>query len=121
MILGINHIQITIPVGMEVKAKEFYCELLGIKEIEKPDNLKINGGFWLQLGEIQIHVGVESNIDRTKTKAHIAYEVTDINKWYLKLQSESIVLLEKTKISGFERFECRDPFGNKVEFISNLG
>ena len=43
----INHIQICIPKGEETKGREFYCGILGLQEIEKPESLKKNGGFWL--------------------------------------------------------------------------
>ena len=119
MILRVNHIQITIPVGMEDKAKYFYCNLLGLVEIEKPATLEINGGFWLQLGKIQIHIGVENSIDRDKTKAHIAYEVTDIDIWRKKLETKNITIIENELIPGFERFEFRDPFGNKIEIMAS--
>ena len=78
MILNINHAQITIPKGEEAKAREFYCDFLGLKEIEKPDSLKDRGGFWLKLGGFQIHIGTENDFDRTTTKAHLAYEVKDL-------------------------------------------
>ncbi len=45
MIIGVDHAQITIPKGFEKEAKKFYCEFLGLKEIEKPENRKKNGGF----------------------------------------------------------------------------
>ena len=35
-ILGVEHVQITIPVGAEREAREFYCYFLGLSEIEKP-------------------------------------------------------------------------------------
>ena len=117
MLLGINHVQITIPDGQEQKAKAFYCDLLGLGEIEKPDILKPNGGFWLQLGNIQIHVGTESGVDRDKTKAHVAYEVSDIEYWRRRLEARNIALFNNQPIPGFKRFEFRDPFGNRVELI----
>ena len=52
MLIGVNHVQITIPEGQEKEAKEFYCNLLGLEEVEKPSVLKPNGGFWMQLGNI---------------------------------------------------------------------
>lgn len=79
MIKGLHHIQITIPKGTENEAKNFYCDVLGLKEIEKPDSLKGRGGFWLTVGDKDIHVGTEDGFDRTKTKAHIAYEVDDLS------------------------------------------
>ena len=46
-ILRLHHAQITIPQDAEEQARQFYCDLLGLPEIEKPDALKGRGGFWL--------------------------------------------------------------------------
>lgn len=118
MLLAINHIQITVPVGDEVEAKWFYCNLLGLEEVEKPDILKPNGGFWMKLGNHQIHVGTESNVDRSKTKSHIAYQVSNIEEWKSKFTKENIAIIESQPIPGCERFEIRDPFGNRIEFMA---
>ena len=120
MLTGVNHIQITIPVGREQEARLFYCSLLGLNEIEKPEVLKANGGFWMQLGNIQIHVGTENGVDRNRTKAHVAYEVRNIESWRKKLEAENIETFNNQQIPGFNRFEFRDPFGNRVELIENL-
>ncbi|MBI3561121.1 MAG: VOC family protein [Gammaproteobacteria bacterium] len=120
MLIAVNHVQITVPEGQEKEAKEFYCNLLGLKEVEKPDVLKPNGGFWMQSGNIQIHVGIESGVDRNQTKAHVAYEVTGIESWRSKLEAENIVVLNSQLIPGFKRFEFRDPFGNRVELLEKM-
>lgn len=117
MILRVQHAQITIPKGDEVKAKEFYCEFLGLKEIPKPEALKGRGGFWLEIGAFQVHVGTEDDFDRTKTKAHLAYEVENLEGWREKLESSGVKILEGVKIPHYNRFEFRDPFGNRVEFL----
>ena len=116
-IRGIHHVQITIEKGDEAKAREFYCDFLGLPEIEKPGSLKSRGGLWVQAGDRQLHIGTEQGVDRLKTKAHIAYEVDDIAWWKDKLAQRGIHSLESVPIEGFERFEFRDPFGNRVEFI----
>ena len=85
---GIDHIQITIPQGREAEAREFYCRILGLVEIPKPVSLSGRGGFWLQLGPIQMHVGTEPEWDRMQTKAHVAYRVTDIVYWRARLAGE---------------------------------
>jgi len=72
LILRVQHAQITIPKGAETEARKFYCKFLGLKEIPKPVVLQTRGGFWLEIGGFQIHVGTEDDFDRTKTKAHIA-------------------------------------------------
>jgi catechol 2,3-dioxygenase-like lactoylglutathione lyase family enzyme len=120
MITGINHVQITIPPKSETEARTFYCGLLGLSEIPKPDSLQGRGGFWLQVGDRQVHVGVEDGVNRQATKAHLAYAVSDLACWRRKLVSAGIELLDSIPISGYERFEFRDPFGNRIEFIQPL-
>jgi catechol 2,3-dioxygenase-like lactoylglutathione lyase family enzyme len=120
MILGLHHAQITIPKGNEEEGKRFYCGVLGLEETEKPDSLKARGGFWLQLGSQQLHVGTEPGVDRSATKAHLAYQVSNLSFWREKLIEENIEIIDAVPITGFERFEFRDPFGNRVELIEEL-
>lgn len=120
MIKGIHHVQITIPTGAEQEAKRFYCGVLGFEEIEKPDSLKGRGGFWLKVGDQDVHIGTEDGFDRLSTKAHIAYEVEKLSYWSAKLGTEQIDILDSVPIPGFDRFEFRDPFGNRVEMIQPL-
>jgi catechol 2,3-dioxygenase-like lactoylglutathione lyase family enzyme len=120
MILGVHHVQITIPKGAEEQARAFYCGVLGLSEIEKPDSLKGRGGFWLQVGDKQVHVGTEDGFDRLTTKAHIAYQVEDVGAWRTKLIAAGIQPDDSVPISGYERFEFRDPFGNRAEIIQEV-
>lgn len=120
MILGLHHAQITIPKGTEEDGKNFYCDLLGLKEVEKPDSLKGRGGFWLIVGDQEVHVGTENDFNRLTTKAHLAYLVTDLSYWKNKLGKNGIEVIEGIPIPGFDRFEFRDPFGNRVEMIQKL-
>ncbi len=121
MILGLHHAQITVPIGCEAEARAFYCGLLGLPEIDKPDSLAGRGGFWLQVGACQVHVGTEQGVDRLATKAHLAYEVSDLGQRKSLLQAQGITILEGIPIPGYDRFEFRDPFGNRVEFIAAAG
>lgn len=120
MILGLHHAQITIPKGTEEKAKDFYCQVLGLEEIEKPVSLQGRGGFWLQVGDKEVHVGTEEGFDRITTKAHLAYQVEDVSYWRSVLIENGIKILDSVPIPNFDRFEFRDPFGNRVEMIQQL-
>ena len=120
MILRVHHVQVSIPQGAEDEARKFYCTLLGLREVEKPDSLHGRGGFWLQLGDTQVHFGAENGVDRRATKSHVAYEVRDLGYWKQKLQQTGIEILDGTPIPGYERFEFRDPFGNRVEFLERI-
>lgn len=119
-ILGLHHAQITIPRGKEDEGCRFYCGVLGLAEVEKPESLRGRGGFWLQVGDRQVHVGTEDGVDHMTTKAHLAYEVDDVRAWEELMREHGIEILEGVPIAGFERFEIRDPFGNRVEFIQRL-
>ncbi|OIK13343.1 VOC family protein [Bacillus sp. MUM 13] len=120
MILGVHHAQITIPKGADEEGKKFYCGMLGLQEIEKPESLKGRGGFWVKAGDMDVHVGTEDGFERLKTKAHIAYLVEDISYWRNRLQQNGVVILDSVPIQGYERFEFRDPFGNRVEMIQYI-
>lgn len=116
----IHHAQITIPQGAEERGRHFYRSVLGLTEIKKPASLRGRGGFWLQVGNQQVHVGTEDDVDRQATKAHLAYEVDDVEAWREKLLRQGVELLDSVPILGYKRFEFRDPFGNRIEFIQVL-
>jgi catechol 2,3-dioxygenase-like lactoylglutathione lyase family enzyme len=117
MILGIDHVQITVPANALAEARTFYCGLLGLREIEKPAVLRERGGFWLQVGDRQVHVATEEGVERLKTKAHVAYAVSDLAGWRSRLAAAGVLIVDGIPIPGRDRFEFRDPFGNRVELI----
>jgi len=114
---AVHHVQISIPKGAEDEARAFYRDLLGLREIPKPDSLVGRGGFWLELGATQIHFGTEDDVDRRKTKGHAAYLVEDLEDWRQKLAGVGCEIIDGIPIPGYQRFEFRDPFGNRVEFL----
>ena len=120
LVVSLHHVQITVPQGSENAARDFYCNLLGLSEIERPQKLLGRGGFWLDLNGTQVHVGTEEGIDRRRTKAHLAYEVGDLDAARRLLESAGFETSKGTEIPGISRFECRDPFGNRLEFVQRL-
>jgi catechol 2,3-dioxygenase-like lactoylglutathione lyase family enzyme len=120
-IVGLDHVQITVPRGEEEAARRFYCDLLGLPEIEKPEVLKPRGGLWLQAGDRQVHLGTEDGADRRATKAHIAYRVIGLDAWRERLAGAGIAVEASVPIPGCRRFEFRDPFGNRVEMLEVEG
>lgn len=117
MLKTVHHVQVSIPVGSEDEARRFYCGVLGLLEIPKPDALAGRGGFWLELDGSQIHFGTEDGIDRERSKAHVAYLVSDLDHWREKLAAAGCSPVDGIAIPGYRRFEFRDPFGNRVEFL----
>ncbi|PER21251.1 glyoxalase, partial [Bacillus cereus] len=60
---------------MYIEQKKFYCEILSLPEKEKPESLKGREGFWLKVGDREVHIGTEDGFDQLITKVHIAYQV----------------------------------------------
>lgn len=113
----LHHAQITVPSGSVEEARAFYCGVLAFPEVPKPESLRGRGGFWFRVGDRDVHVGTEDGVDRTETKAHLAYQVANLDEWRTVLKEHGIEALEGIPIPGYNRFEFRDPFGNRVEFI----
>lgn len=118
-ILDVDHVQITVAPDQVGAAQDFYLGVLGFSEIEKPGVLQSRGGFWMLAGYTPVHVGIEEELERTQTKAHVAYAVDDISQWRQHLMLQGIEPVESVAIPGYDRFEFRDPFGNRVEFIQS--
>ena len=118
--IRIHHVQITVAPDDVEAACAFYCTILGLSEIEKPAALRQRGGFWVALGDQQIHIGIEDKPTDFRTKAHIAYQVEDLAAWRERLNSHGVQIAESVPIPGYERFEFRDPFGNRIEMIQPL-
>ena len=115
-LLGVQHIQVNVSAAELPAAKEFYLQFLSLVELPRPDVFK-SQGFWCRAGTMEMHIGVEENVDRRATRAHVAYEVEDLRGWRRKVESARLPIKEQPKIPGFERFHFRDPFGNNIELI----
>jgi catechol 2,3-dioxygenase-like lactoylglutathione lyase family enzyme len=115
-VVGVNHVQVNVTTAELPAAREFYLGFLGMREIERPAVFK-SDGFWFHAGDHEMHIGVEDNVDRRATRAHVAYEVTGLAAWRAKIEAARLPIKDQPKIPGYERFHFRDPFGNNVELI----
>ncbi len=111
----LNHIQICVPKNEEKEARRFYCEVLGLEEIEKPEFLKANGGFWLKIANIELHIGTE-NLEN-KSKRHPAFEIKGLEKIKQLLKSKGVKIREDKSLPKFKRFSLYDPFNNRIELL----
>ena len=114
----IDHVQLCIPVGKENEARKFYTDIIGLTEIPKPNELIKNGGLWYQIADIQLHIGTENEIN--KSKRHPAFEVSDLKAAKIVLETHNISIKEEIQIPGQNRFSFMDPFGNRIEFLEKL-
>jgi catechol 2,3-dioxygenase-like lactoylglutathione lyase family enzyme len=111
----LDHMQLCIPPGADERAREFYGGVLGLREIEKPEQLRERGGLWFEIADIQLHIGVES--DQSKSKRHPAFEVENIKGIRSYLEQSGVRTKDETPLAGLERFSFFDPFDNRIEFL----
>lgn len=117
--LGIDHIQLAAPADCEKEARQFFGDILNLKEIPKPSNLAKRGGVWFELGNQQLHIGVQKEFSAAK-KAHPAFEIENIENLKSQLQKKGIDVIEDNELENANRFFTSDPFGNRLEFIEWL-
>lgn len=111
--IRINHIQICIPGGELKRGRKFYCQLLGLKEIQRPDSLKKEEGFWLRAGNTEIHISAESFSEISKK--HPAFEIKEINNVKAYLTQAGVRIKDQVKIPGINRFSIYDYWDNRIE------
>ncbi|GFZ88822.1 glyoxalase [Paenibacillus marchantiophytorum] len=117
-ILGIDHVQLAAPEGCEQVAREFFADLLGWKEIAKPESLKSRGGVWFACGTHQLHVGVQKDF-MPAAKAHPAFAVMHLAALREHLVAHNLTVVDDAVRAdeGIQRFYLHDPFGNRLEFL----
>ena len=115
-VVGIDHIQLAMPVAGEAAARQFFCDILGLEELPKPANLAARGGVWFKCGALQLHLGVEPDF-RPALKAHPGLIVDRLAPIVALLQEAGFVVKNDVPIAGFTRIFTADPFGNRLELL----
>lgn len=119
ILLGIDHVQLAMPLGGEEAARAFYEGLLGVPEIPKPEALAARGGCWFRSGRVQIHLGVAADFTPAR-KAHPAFLVADLKVLAERLAATGRSLTSDTPIPGYKRLFVEDPFGNRIELMQKI-
>lgn len=113
-VLGVDHVQLALPKGSEDRARGFYGEVLGMKEVPKPQALAGRGGCWFAAGAAQVHLGVEEDF-RPAKKAHAALLVEGLDEILAKCRAAGLPTRPDAEIDGRRRVHVFDPFGNRLE------
>jgi catechol 2,3-dioxygenase-like lactoylglutathione lyase family enzyme len=114
---AIDHVQLAMPAGGENAARDFYGDLLGMAESPKPLELAVRGGIWFESGSVQLHLGVDGDFHPAR-KAHPALRCSAFAALTRRLRLAGIELIDDGSIPGVVRCHVHDPFGNRIELIS---
>lgn len=117
--IGLDHVQLAAPPGCEDAARQFYGVLLGLEEIEKPAALIVRGGVWFRVGQQQLHVGVDPEFEPAR-KAHPALRVPpqELDALAERLVAAGSPAQWDELLPGCRRFFTEDPWGNRLELLS---
>ena len=117
MIDGLDHVQVAAPPGCEREARGFYGRLLGLRELEKPEELRARGGVWFRVGEHELHIGVEQGF-APAGKAHPGFRASNYGELRERLLAGGVEVTDDDAIPGVRRCFVADPWGNRIELIS---
>ena len=121
MIVGLDHAFLTIPEGAEDEAREFYGSALGLEEIERPQGLQESGGVWFRARSQELHLGTDEAHAASK-RPHPGFRVesvTALEELARRLEDAGNKVEWDRRIEGRRRFYVRDPFGNRLELLTD--
>lgn len=97
------------------KARRFYGELLGLREIPAPKEFDFVA-IWYDLGGTYLHLLLKPQPD-TISPRHFCLHVTDAAAAREHFRALGLAIDETTKIAAADRFFLRDPDGNRIEVL----
>ena len=112
---GLDHVELTMPVGEEALARLFYGRVLGLQEVRKPRAVG-RGGAWFIGPGMALHLSTAEPF-RPARQAHPALIVSDIERARRRLAAHGVPAGEETADLWVRRFSVSDPFGNRIELI----
>lgn len=113
---GLDHMQITAPLGSKVEIRRFFTEILGCKEKEKPETLSHFESLWFDIGTHILHVGLDADF-RPEKRGHSAFEINHIDELMRHLEENGIPFEEDFNLPGARRFYTYSFFGHQMEFL----
>ena len=114
----IHHVALTVPTHGIDEARRFYSEVLGLREAPRPNAALGRPGIWYELGDTELHIQCRDNAPTDGSERHPALIVDDVPALKEHLRAKGVEVIEAPALLRRERFFCRDPFGNRIEFLS---
>jgi len=112
----IHHVNVNVPRGQGEAIAAFYCDVLDMSRIPRPDNGR--EGVWLDMGDgTQLHPSERD--DAPNSQPHFALFVDDLAAVAKRLQEAGWDFEPADDVFGTGgRGFTRDPAGNRIELIA---
>jgi len=113
-IIGIHHVQLTVPESAFADSRRFYSAVLGFDEITRPASQR-PGGVWYRTGSAELHVSIEET-ENVRSRRHVCYVVENLDAARARCESAGVAILpDERPVPDVRRFFVRDPGGNRIE------
>jgi len=116
-IVGLDHVQFTLPPGAEEQADRFYVGLLGFEVEPKPPALAARGGRWYRSGPVRFHLGADPAFAPAE-RSHPAFVVEELDQLARELEAAGHRVEWDRLVEGVRRCYVHDPFGNRLELLA---
>lgn len=117
-ITRLQHVALTVPTEGLERARAFYSDVLGLREVPRPPELRGRPGIWYSFGSTELHIQAHDAAPEEKGDRHPAFVVDDIDAWRGRFIEHGIAVVDQPTIYNRRRFDVRDPFGNRIEIMT---
>ena len=121
-IVRLQHTSVPMPPGGDDATRRFYGDVLGMREIPKPEGLAGMTLIWFAANDDgdEVHV-FEHEGGASNPSQHLCLEVDDIAAWESRLHDHGCAVEIPEDIVNRPRLFTRDPFGNRIELVEIQG
>jgi catechol 2,3-dioxygenase-like lactoylglutathione lyase family enzyme len=119
----LQHTSVPMPPGGDETARRFYGQILGMREIAKPEGLATLKLVWFAANDDgdEVHVFTEENMGPNSAAQHLCLEVDDLAAYEVRLRDQGFLVDIPETIYNRPRLFTRDPFDNLIELVQILG
>lgn len=122
-VLRLQHTSIPMPPNGQSKARAFFGDALGMKEVRPPQELDADNLVWFLAGDggHEIHLFVDPELVDNSPAQHLCLQVDELDAFRKRLTEHGVSIEETIAIPSRPRFFIRDPFTNFIEITQITG
>ncbi len=116
-VVGIEHVEITVPKGGEEDCRHFYVGVLGLETVPQSESPAEHCFLRVRIGDQQVHFRTDVEF-RPARFAHACLLVSGAERLADRLTQEGYEVTRDQE-AALGRFHTRDPFGNRIEIAES--
>ena len=119
----LQHTSVPMPPGGADRARAFYGDVLGMREIPKPEGLAAMTLVWFAANEAgdEVHVFQDESLAHNSSEQHLCLEVDNLAEYAARLRDHGYEVRIPETIHNRPRLFVRDPFANLIELVEIRG